>query len=166
MVAITVSVPREDGRQSVKVNNPSEDICTSIMMASPHETSSTFSASSALACGSVALLSPSPPSSSFSPASCALCKAAPAGITDVDDLGKVLCANSADCPRMQTSPEFKDPVLKSIADADVPHVCDGLPFTKYMLAGAIAGMVEHVAMFPVDTIKTRMQVKNKKELND
>jgi len=37
-------------------------------------------------------------------------------------------------------------------------VCDGLPLSRYMLAGAVAGMVEHVAMFPVDTIKTRMQV--------
>ena len=26
-----------------------------------------------------------------------------------------------------------------------------------MVAGAIAGMGEHLAMFPVDTIKTRMQ---------
>mmetsp|Transcript_31353 Transcript_31353/g.43498 ORF Transcript_31353/g.43498 Transcript_31353/m.43498 type:complete len:318 (-) Transcript_31353:12-965(-) len=39
-----------------------------------------------------------------------------------------------------------------------PIVCDGLPFTRYMLAGAVAGMTEHVAMFPVDTVKTRMQV--------
>jgi hypothetical protein len=41
---------------------------------------------------------------------------------------------------------------------DTQHECDGLPFTRYMMAGAVAGMVEHVAMFPVDTIKTRMQV--------
>lgn len=26
-----------------------------------------------------------------------------------------------------------------------------------MMAGAVAGMGEHIAMFPVDTIKTRMQ---------
>ncbi|KAF6174658.1 hypothetical protein GIB67_006310 [Kingdonia uniflora] len=35
---------------------------------------------------------------------------------------------------------------------------DGLAFWKYMLAGSIAGMVEHMAMFPVDTLKTRMQM--------
>ena len=26
-----------------------------------------------------------------------------------------------------------------------------------MLAGAVAGTAEHIAMFPVDTVKTRMQ---------
>lgn len=34
---------------------------------------------------------------------------------------------------------------------------DGLSFPKYMLAGAAAGIAEHVAMYPVDTVKTRMQ---------
>ncbi|GBG67785.1 hypothetical protein CBR_g910 [Chara braunii] len=34
---------------------------------------------------------------------------------------------------------------------------DGLSFPQYMLAGSFAGLVEHTAMFPVDTIKTRMQ---------
>lgn len=29
---------------------------------------------------------------------------------------------------------------------------------QHMVAGATAGIVEHVAMFPLDTIKTRMQV--------
>ena len=28
---------------------------------------------------------------------------------------------------------------------------------QHMLAGAIAGISEHVAMYPMDTIKTRMQ---------
>jgi solute carrier family 25 (mitochondrial iron transporter), member 28/37 len=28
---------------------------------------------------------------------------------------------------------------------------------QYMLSGATAGIAEHVAMFPVDTVKTRMQ---------
>ena len=28
---------------------------------------------------------------------------------------------------------------------------------QHMLAGATAGMAEHTAMYPVDTIKTRMQ---------
>uniref|UniRef100_A0A5B7BJW1 Putative Mitochondrial RNA-splicing protein MRS3 n=1 Tax=Davidia involucrata TaxID=16924 RepID=A0A5B7BJW1_DAVIN len=34
---------------------------------------------------------------------------------------------------------------------------DGLHFWQFMIAGSIAGSVEHMAMFPVDTIKTRMQ---------
>ncbi|KAM1653410.1 hypothetical protein ACFX15_005623 [Malus domestica] len=36
-----------------------------------------------------------------------------------------------------------------------PH--DGLHFWQFMIAGSIAGMVEHMAMFPVDTVKTHMQ---------
>lgn len=34
---------------------------------------------------------------------------------------------------------------------------DGLQFWQFMIAGSIAGSVEHMAMFPVDTIKTHMQ---------
>lgn len=34
---------------------------------------------------------------------------------------------------------------------------DGLHFWQFMIAGSIAGMVEHMAMFPVDTVKTQMQ---------
>ncbi|XP_061359939.1 uncharacterized protein LOC133303983 [Gastrolobium bilobum] len=34
---------------------------------------------------------------------------------------------------------------------------DGLHFWQFMVAGSIAGMVEHTAMFPVDTVKTHMQ---------
>lgn len=34
---------------------------------------------------------------------------------------------------------------------------DGLEFWQYMIAGSIAGSIEHMAMFPVDTLKTRMQ---------
>ncbi|KAK6125991.1 hypothetical protein DH2020_040299 [Rehmannia glutinosa] len=34
---------------------------------------------------------------------------------------------------------------------------DGLKFWQFMVAGSIAGSVEHMAMFPVDTLKTRMQ---------
>ncbi|ERN15337.1 hypothetical protein AMTRI_Chr05g69250 [Amborella trichopoda] len=35
---------------------------------------------------------------------------------------------------------------------------EGLTFWQFMVAGSVAGMVEHMAMFPVDTIKTRMQM--------
>ncbi|OMO97650.1 Mitochondrial carrier protein [Corchorus olitorius] len=34
---------------------------------------------------------------------------------------------------------------------------DGLHFWQFMIAGSIAGSIEHMAMFPVDTLKTRMQ---------
>nr|XP_027090720.1 mitoferrin-like isoform X1 [Coffea arabica] len=39
--------------------------------------------------------------------------------------------------------------------AKPPH--DGLHFWQFMVSGSVAGMVEHMAMFPVDTIKTQMQ---------
>lgn len=41
---------------------------------------------------------------------------------------------------------------------DMEQMHDGLGFVQYMIAGSIAGMVEHMAMFPVDTLKTRMQM--------
>ncbi|GLT26798.1 hypothetical protein SLA2020_018400 [Shorea laevis] len=34
---------------------------------------------------------------------------------------------------------------------------DGLHFWQFMIAGSIAGSVEHMTMFPVDTVKTHMQ---------
>ncbi|XP_010557188.1 PREDICTED: mitoferrin-like, partial [Tarenaya hassleriana] len=34
---------------------------------------------------------------------------------------------------------------------------DGLRFWQFMIAGSIAGSVEHMSMFPVDTVKTHMQ---------
>lgn len=34
---------------------------------------------------------------------------------------------------------------------------DGLLYWQFMVAGSVAGCAEHMAMFPVDTIKTRMQ---------
>ncbi|KAK9168041.1 hypothetical protein Syun_000181 [Stephania yunnanensis] len=34
---------------------------------------------------------------------------------------------------------------------------DGLEFWQFMVSGSIAGCVEHTAMFPIDTLKTRMQ---------
>ncbi|KAL3622742.1 hypothetical protein CASFOL_033350 [Castilleja foliolosa] len=37
---------------------------------------------------------------------------------------------------------------------------DGLEFWQFMVSGSIAGSVEHMAMFPVDTLKTRMQAIN------
>ncbi|KAJ7513988.1 hypothetical protein O6H91_23G021900 [Diphasiastrum complanatum] len=50
---------------------------------------------------------------------------------------------------------FKDKVQQAKEDL---HLHDGLTFGQYMLAGSMAGIVEHVAMFPVDTLKTRVQM--------
>ncbi|XP_028764566.1 mitoferrin isoform X2 [Neltuma alba] len=50
------------------------------------------------------------------------------------------------------SPEFRPEISVSPV---VTH--DGLQFWQYMVAGSIAGSIEHMAMFPVDTLKTRMQ---------
>jgi solute carrier family 25 iron transporter 28/37 len=33
---------------------------------------------------------------------------------------------------------------------------DNIPFKKHMFAGSIAGCVEHLVMFPVDTVKTHL----------
>ncbi|VVA16492.1 PREDICTED: mitoferrin [Prunus dulcis] len=61
------------------------------------------------------------------------------------------------------TPKFKNPDFRPISqpqdyrqDATI-SAHDGLHFWQFMIAGSIAGMVEHMAMFPVDTIKTHMQ---------
>ncbi|CAJ1933048.1 unnamed protein product [Sphenostylis stenocarpa] len=54
--------------------------------------------------------------------------------------------------------KFQNPDFRPDFHADLtvsPH--DGLHFWQFMIAGSIAGCVEHMAMFPVDTVKTRMQ---------
>ncbi|XP_015579356.1 mitoferrin isoform X2 [Ricinus communis] len=56
-------------------------------------------------------------------------------------------------PKYRT-PDFHHPEIPDISVSN--H--DGLHFYQYMIAGSIAGSVEHMAMFPVDTLKTRMQV--------
>ncbi|RWW82778.1 hypothetical protein BHE74_00008735 [Ensete ventricosum] len=56
------------------------------------------------------------------------------------------------------SAEFRRPeLLPPAADLGVAQQHDGLRFWQFMLAGSVAGVVEHTAMFPVDTLKTRMQ---------
>ncbi|XAR58875.1 hypothetical protein NMG60_11014443 [Bertholletia excelsa] len=62
------------------------------------------------------------------------------------------------------SPKFQKPDLLPVPqppdfhpEVIVSPVHDGLHFWQFMVAGSIAGSVEHMAMFPVDTIKTRMQ---------
>lgn len=54
-------------------------------------------------------------------------------------------------PKFHTSADLLSPDLTMIAQHD------GLRFYQYMAAGSLAGVVEHCAMFPVDTLKTRMQ---------
>lgn len=51
---------------------------------------------------------------------------------------------------------FPDRARVMVEDSQRTH--DGLGFIQYMMAGSIAGMIEHMTMFPVDTLKTRMQV--------
>ncbi|KAK8921086.1 hypothetical protein KSP39_PZI020825 [Platanthera zijinensis] len=63
------------------------------------------------------------------------------------------------------SPKFRPPELlpqaaeaaSEEAEIDVSH--EGLEFWQIMIAGSIAGVIEHTAMFPVDTLKTRMQTR-------
>ncbi|CAM8949368.1 unnamed protein product [Rhodiola kirilowii] len=47
-------------------------------------------------------------------------------------------------------PDFHPQIVESPAH-------DGLHFWQFMVAGSIAGSIEHMAMFPVDTVKTQMQ---------
>ncbi|KAH9303580.1 hypothetical protein KI387_007984, partial [Taxus chinensis] len=56
--------------------------------------------------------------------------------------------------KASTSYDGKERSVKEVGEES--H--DGLSFGQFMLAGSVAGMVEHMAMFPVDTLKTRMQM--------
>lgn len=51
------------------------------------------------------------------------------------------------------APDSPDVAARSHNDSQY----GGLSFVSHMLAGAVAGISEHVAMYPMDTIKTRMQ---------
>ena len=45
-----------------------------------------------------------------------------------------------------------------IEDLDVPEWDPSkISFTNHMIAGSIAGLAEHIAVYPMDTIKTHMQ---------
>jgi hypothetical protein len=50
------------------------------------------------------------------------------------------------------------PVFAHADETDI-LAWEGMTVRKAMLAGSTAGFIEHVATFPVDTIKTRMQVR-------
>lgn len=54
--------------------------------------------------------------------------------------------------------KFQNPDFRSDFHPEISVTAhDGLHFWQFMIAGSIAGSVEHMAMFPVDTIKTHMQ---------
>ncbi|KAL3850569.1 hypothetical protein ACJIZ3_012451 [Penstemon smallii] len=62
------------------------------------------------------------------------------------------------------SPKFQNPDLIPVQKPPEYHpettstaAHDGLHFWQFMIAGSFAGMVEHLAMFPIDTVKTQMQ---------
>ncbi|XP_077212989.1 uncharacterized protein LOC143848076 [Tasmannia lanceolata] len=57
------------------------------------------------------------------------------------------------------SPKFRDPEFPEFHPLDLKISHDGLKFWQFMIAGSIAGLVEHTAMFPVDTLKTLMQAR-------
>jgi len=54
------------------------------------------------------------------------------------------------------TPKFRNPDLRHVA-GETTTAHDGLHLWQFMIAGSIAGCAEHMAMFPVDTVKTRMQ---------
>eukprot|EP00249_Psilotum_nudum_P017706 c26451_g1_i3 orf=445-1434(-) len=66
--------------------------------------------------------------------------------------------NHPQTPRSFGEREIDIPVKEKAFTENRHQLHDGLGFGQYMVAGSIAGMVEHMAMFPVDTLKTRMQV--------
>uniref|UniRef100_A0A2P2MJ44 Mitoferrin-like n=1 Tax=Rhizophora mucronata TaxID=61149 RepID=A0A2P2MJ44_RHIMU len=55
------------------------------------------------------------------------------------------------------SPDFRPVQKPPDLRPEISAAHDGLHFWQFMIAGSIAGMVEHMAMFPVDTVKTHMQ---------
>lgn len=55
------------------------------------------------------------------------------------------------------NPELRHHPPEQLTAAAASDEHDGLHFWQFMIAGSIAGCAEHMAMFPVDTLKTRMQ---------
>jgi solute carrier family 25 iron transporter 28/37 len=53
--------------------------------------------------------------------------------------------------------KFQNPDFRPDFQTLTPSTHDGLHFWQFMIAGSIAGCIEHMAMFPVDTVKTHMQ---------
>lgn len=57
----------------------------------------------------------------------------------------------------QTNNQSSSNQIRYFAHMDEFEHDHGLPYEKAMIAGASAGVMEHLCMFPVDTVKTRMQ---------
>ncbi|KAL5098243.1 hypothetical protein RYX36_002570 [Vicia faba] len=53
--------------------------------------------------------------------------------------------------------KFQNPDYRPDFHTLTPSTHDGLHFWQLMIAGSVAGCIEHMAMFPVDTVKTHMQ---------
>lgn len=66
-----------------------------------------------------------------------------------------MAADASATAKLQKQQSAQQPEYRSDVCDAAAH--DGLKFWQFMIAGSIAGMVEHMAMFPVDTIKTQMQ---------
>ncbi|XP_020582096.1 mitoferrin-1 [Phalaenopsis equestris] len=58
----------------------------------------------------------------------------------------------------QHRPDLLPTAAYSEAELRVSH--DGIEFWQFMIAGSLAGVIEHTSMFPVDTVKTRMQAQS------
>ena len=50
--------------------------------------------------------------------------------------------------------------MNTATDESYEDLSTDAPFTIHLLAGALAGMAEHTLTFPLDSIKTRLQVHN------
>lgn len=59
-------------------------------------------------------------------------------------------------PKFHQTTDFR-PETIPVSPPAPTHEHDGLEFWQFMIAGSIAGSVEHMAVFPIDTLKTRMQ---------
>ncbi|KAF5185699.1 Mitochondrial carrier protein [Thalictrum thalictroides] len=59
--------------------------------------------------------------------------------------------------RQTPQPNFNPEITTATTTITALSTHDGLQFWQFMIAGSIAGCVEHLAMYPVDTLKTRMQ---------
>lgn len=55
---------------------------------------------------------------------------------------------------------------KDVGEVDYEALPEDAPISAHLLAGAFAGIMEHTVMFPIDSIKTRMQIFNKANLTE
>lgn len=53
------------------------------------------------------------------------------------------------------SSEFADTLIANNEDFDFEGDRGDSPFYVHMIAGSMAGLMEHVAIFPMDTIKVK-----------